>query len=623
MKKLLSLLLLSLLIPRSFSQIDSLEALLPSLPPEKKVFILGELTFQLSVINIDKSLKYGYQSLAIAKTLGNDSLLAVAYNDLSLPYFFKGIYDSVIFYNKKSLDIRMALNDKVGIAANFSKIGSAYYEMGDLKNAMRFHMKSLEAYDALKDTLKMGMTLNSIGSIMHRNKNYATATKFFKMAEEAGRKYGNLITEYTAIGNSANAYQRMGDYKMAIYYFERIIHDLEEYGNTEIRANAYQGLGVVYRDLGLHQKGLEYYKLGLDIYKEIGSDIGVGLSYINMGNAYLDLKDEVNSEKYLKMGLAICESQAVPYQLKIAYEAMYNFAKKRNDIPNALKYIEKYSSIKDSIYNEESQSVLATMSAQFEQEKSRKELAESKLRLANSELLLRKRTILAMMILGGLVFVVLGLMYFIKRQQTKRKILEQENQLKLVKERYRISRDLHDNLGAELTMISFLAENQGLVDDRWREVGDHTRSAMTQLRETIWAIHEQEIPLIELCDRVRDHARKMFALQKVELSIKAEETDWVLQPNQTLHLYRICQEIINNSAKYSCCNIFTLQFRVDGNECKVFACDNGVGFDMNNEMKGYGFTNMKSRVEELNGHMQMESSQGNGTRIWISLPMDL
>jgi len=608
------------------SQTDSLEKVLPALQGREKVIVLGELTFQYAYTDGKKALEYGYRELDLARSLNDPEMLALAYNDLSIAYYYKGRFDSVVTLNLKAYAIREKLGDLKGMASSLNKLGNAYHELGDLDNAMRVQMRTLQVYESMRDTFGVETSLNNIGNILHRNKNYTQSIPFFEQSLVLAEKIGDKRGVIAAKGNLANAQLALKRYDKAEKEFTELIGIIEQSGYPEQLAVAYQALGVIWRDRKEHRKGAEYYLKALEIYERIHSDVGVGTICINLGNAYKDLGDDKQAAYYLEKGLRISENQATPYQLKLAYNGMYDYKKQQGRTAEALYYLEKLNAVKDSIYTGETNSLIAEMNARYQTERSRKEVAERDLALADSELKRRNITILALTSVGGLAFVLVLFYFFYKRQQVRRKIIEQERRIELEKERFRISRDLHDNLGAELTLISFMVDghaqkNGGNITEDLENIGRHTRSAMTQLRETIWAIHEENTEIWQLADKIRDHARKMFGESNTELRIRATESQRMLKPHQTLNIYRICQEVINNAAKYAHCSLFSVDIQVQGNELRIHLRDDGRGFDMAADKNGYGLRNMHSRMAELGGSFRIESTPGRGTHVWLSIPV--
>jgi signal transduction histidine kinase len=140
--------------------------------------------------------------------------------------------------------------------------------------------------------------------------------------------------------------------------------------------------------------------------------------------------------------------------------------------------------------------------------------------------------------------------------------MESKHQIDL--ERQRISRDLHDNIGSQLTNIATKLEitayqvgkNQSSeeIQERIEKVGDEARITIGLLRETIWAIQQDSFTLEEFAGKLQQHLERNisqptvynFNLEKPELN-KTKK----LNANQALNLFRIFQEAIQNITKHA------------------------------------------------------------------------
>lgn len=233
------------------------------------------------------------------------------------------------------------------------------------------------------------------------------------------------------------------------------------------------------------------------------------------------------------------------------------------------------------------------------------------------------------------VFVVLGLIilavyYYNKRQQQKLK-QEIEVQHKLEEERLRISRDLHDNVGAQLsfliTNVEWMLEHPEQVNEaeekqRLQALSETGRNAILTLRQTIWAISHSSLSVDDFADRFKQFALKMVEFNKdvqLHFSENFEQTQ-TLSPSVALNLFRICQEGFNNSLKHAKANNINLHFISNNQHHFLFTiADDGVGFEWNEAIsKGhYGLHNMKARATETNADLQIQSQLGKGTTLTL------
>jgi two-component system, sensor histidine kinase LadS len=214
----------------------------------------------------------------------------------------------------------------------------------------------------------------------------------------------------------------------------------------------------------------------------------------------------------------------------------------------------------------------------------------------------------------------------LKNQQEKLQ-MELESQIRLQHERERISRDLHDNVGAQLSYIisniDHIVETQNKEENRLDDVANTAKSAILNLRETIWAINNEQITVEDFYDRFKLYATNQVKNRPNVRLIFSENiiNNPILNPNQALNLYRICQEALNNALKYA--NAQTLDIFIQADETTYFKFsmkDDGIGFDLSqNRGEGYGLKNMKARAQEIGAEFYLQSEQGTGTTIEIMM----
>jgi len=229
----------------------------------------------------------------------------------------------------------------------------------------------------------------------------------------------------------------------------------------------------------------------------------------------------------------------------------------------------------------------------------------------------------------------IGLFIFamIRRQNLKlRRELELQHQLEL--ERIRISRDLHDNVGAQLsyliTNMEWMAENPDDFDlnekrEQLKMLSEAGRQAITTLRQTIWAISQQELSVEEFADRYKQFALKMVEFSPdvhVTFDEKISQTH-MLSPAVALNLFRVAQEAFNNVLKHADASHIHVHFKSEGQDIFYFELtDDGHGFDPTLAMQNghYGLNNMKARSEESQADLTLLAALGKGTTITLSWP---
>ncbi|WP_394990929.1 7TM-DISM domain-containing protein [Emticicia sp.] len=212
-----------------------------------------------------------------------------------------------------------------------------------------------------------------------------------------------------------------------------------------------------------------------------------------------------------------------------------------------------------------------------------------------------------------------------KEQQQR---LVYEGKLKLLHERENISRDLHDNVGSQLSVIAsnldnigFLAEKQKLTPEKVETVNEFVREAIQSLRDTIWATHQETFSLAEFRARVQQYIHKFYQSETCQISVNFDENDRNLNSSQILNLFRIIQEALNNAIKYAQASHISINVKIFEKQIMLSIIDNGIGFDVESKKAEphFGLLNMQKRVNEMDGKLEIQSKLGEGTKIEVSV----
>ncbi|MER3471791.1 MAG: sensor histidine kinase [Chitinophagaceae bacterium] len=218
----------------------------------------------------------------------------------------------------------------------------------------------------------------------------------------------------------------------------------------------------------------------------------------------------------------------------------------------------------------------------------------------------------------------------IVRQQRRNLELHRQNILTeintLEKERTRIAADLHDELGPTLSAIRFQVESVEVDDEEEQEI---LQKAGKQIDETIGRVREiasnvMPSALIRkgLINGLVDFISK-FSHPTLQIEFQHDVKDDLSQEN-SINIYRIIQEIIQNTAKHAHASKLLIKIEQKKNLLHIICEDNGLGFNYNNIIKqpsGLGLRNLKSRVEIMKGKMDVYSVKEKGTQFNFIIPM--
>lgn len=236
--------------------------------------------------------------------------------------------------------------------------------------------------------------------------------------------------------------------------------------------------------------------------------------------------------------------------------------------------------------------------------------------------------ILAFVLLAAFITLI-ALRY--NQQKYQQKIRSLQLQSGIQNERERISKELHDNIGTQLSYISsnidwMLEAPVSLSREeevkRLSTVNSTTKEMISDLRETIWAIKKESIQLDELADKLKLFIQSQRLLNSnVETSIGENiKINIRFSPIEALNIFRICQEAIVNSFRHAKASKLNVDIESGGeSNFSVTVEDDGKGFLQNKEYHGhYGLENMRSRAEELGATLSIISGESNGTKVILT-----
>jgi signal transduction histidine kinase len=232
-------------------------------------------------------------------------------------------------------------------------------------------------------------------------------------------------------------------------------------------------------------------------------------------------------------------------------------------------------------------------------------------------------TIFILLALGS----VAAIFYFISRNKYQKKLRRLQMEQEVQKEKQRLSRDLHDNLGSQLTWLSNnisqlerAQQEQKPIEQKLETLKEGSSELMQTLRETIWIMNKEKIGAVDFFDKLVNHAvRHIEAYPPLQLQTEENiSTNHQLNSGTALQLFRICQEAITNACNHAKAGLLSIKANADEKHFSITISDNGKGFDLNNENPGhYGLQNMQERARDSNLELSIQSSSEKGTAITV------
>ena len=226
---------------------------------------------------------------------------------------------------------------------------------------------------------------------------------------------------------------------------------------------------------------------------------------------------------------------------------------------------------------------------------------------------------------------IVGSVYFISTQKLQRQLALLRQQEALEKERSRIARDLHDQLGANLTQVALLGEmveaDKELpteVEGYAQQISRTARETSTALDEIVWAANPSNDTLEGLVTYACKYAQDYLALAglRYRLEVPAQLPESNIAPDLRHNVFLAFKESVNNVVKHAKATEVKIRVRLEANKFTIEIEDDGRGpGDAPKKTGRNGLRNMRKRMEDVGGKFTMTAGAERGTIVRLASPI--
>lgn len=493
------------------------------------------------------------------------------------------------------------------------RIGTIHSKMHQLQIGHDYYKKALHIATKNKIDSLMGKALLGLGIIHHEKKHIDSAAHYYTRSLELFKRlkddnnidgvYNNmallLMASSTNQPNDSikqtikDLLNRSFEGRLARNDVEKIVHSI---GN----------IGLFHYKNGNYTTSIDYYKQSLEISKQknLSYSLHSALRMIALNHSQLG-NNQIAIESFLKYDSLTFKYTQKAYSDKILeLETKFRTAEIERD--NALKQAQietqeqrmiylyiiaaflGLSILAVYLYNEQRKKVIRALALQREHENSQR------------------------------------IEDLLKQQELKSAYAMLAGQEKAHK---RIAMELHDNLGSILVTLNMFADSLQKKTDPVAQkelalkISEVAQVANEATRKISHSLDSGVLKHFGLETAVKELIDALNESETIEVSSHIQVTK-KLDSNLSLNVYRIIQELINNTLKHAGASKITIDLNQIKDNLSLIYGDNGVGFELGDEQpKGMGLKNLESRVDSMEGSITIESKKGTGTTTIIEIPI--
>lgn len=568
------------------------------------------------------ALPYFIKGARLAIQLKFDAGAERNYGAAALSYSFATRYDSSLIYADSALIYAKRVKDPSRLALLFLNRGDVYSNMQRFSEALRDCDTALVYAEKSGNLERTGRIYSVMATVYEFQDRYEEALPYVEKAYAEYLKAGNMQGQASMLSDKAMIFNRgRKDYAHAETLLRRAIVIADSIGD-------YQSLSPYYGELAgalAHQKK----------YKEAENAGQQAMTYAKQTDQLL--QEAVVHDIFFNLYNEQAQvERAIPEAL-IAYDIFHNANEMMREHSVATNLAEAYTAVgnakeayrfmkisrdlKDSLNKQQFNSEIAQLQTTFNVAQKDQEIQLlNKDKEIQKQRLNQQRIILFVSILLA-VMAIVGIFLLINRNRLRQRMKE-------LQIRNQIAADLHDEVGSSLSsihMLSEMAAKKGVENGQQEilaRVTNYTSETMEKMGDIVWMIKPAENEGSGLRERMQRFLSEIANSKNIRSEMDAEALDSLkLDMQQRKGVYLVFKEAVNNAAKYSSASTILVTASQKNDHLELIVKDDGKGFTMDENRKGNGLENMQHRAKEMGGSLHIDSKEGQGTAIHLTVPV--
>jgi len=523
--------------------------------------------------------------------------------------------DSAVYYLRQTELQDLSEEQKINLEkarAGFLSLTSKYDSAVKVYTELLILLEDKQGYKSTEAEV-----LDNIGSLYLTLREPTQAIDFLnrsrKIREENGLK-SELPKSYYALGN---VHLRLSQRTQAIESYKKALEALN--GDKEqqvLKANINYMLGANYSGIK-NDSALFYLTKAKTLYDSLGppqSQVQVGTE---IAKVMMYQGNYAQAIPVLEKNLIQIEPFKDWQQYFSAYTNLTKAYEGIGDYKKALAYQKlKYDTVVTFLTKQQTQSV-AKITEDYRTDKQLDEAEET------AFFATQRAKIYGAVVIALILMLIISYLLFTRAIQKKKlenlraMIIGEEN------ERKRVAKDLHDGIGVLLTSVKLRLTNfEDKVEDKsgFQNSLLQIDNACTEVRRISHNMVPASLTKLGLAESMLDLFDTVQASTDIKIQEKLEYSEGDFDESSEVLIYRILQELVNNTLKYSKANTIQVEMKKLRGEYQIDYKDNGIGFDKATTKKGLGLKSIASRVDILRGKLSIDSAGGAGVNFRITIP---
>lgn len=631
------------LLGRAYEAADSLDVSLLLKAVEKD---LGEYYLETSSYDSAETV------LRRAAERSSDGIIQTrTLNLLATAYRYQSKYPEAMKTYNQGLALVDSLESPKVYAAIKTNKASIYENLGNLSKAVSLYQDGITFAEIVEDSSFLATALNNLGNLYFQKGDYEEAIPYLEESIAISEQQGFYNTLLRSKHNLASAHRDLGNYKKSREVYEEA-WALQKKVRPDIPPiQLLHSMGVFYLKVSELKKAEEHFQESLEYARQAGVPAGLFHNLIGLGDVSVARSDYTEATDFYSNAFDVGQKVDVPPFRVTAADKLYKSYKKANNFDKALKYHELVKQVSDSLTEaqQDEQLALAETELGLRQQQKINQLLQERQDEQEARIQTQNWLIIAFTVV--LIIVIISLYLLYRSNKERERINKELEELNEVKNKMMgiIAHDLRSPMSS-MQGVFYLLKNEDLELEEIREIASELEIS---IRENInmmdnllnWAnsqmtglkIDIEKVSAFEAVDEVIENLSFSASHKSITL---VNEVDTTIEAEADINLLQlIIRNLVSNAIKFSNeGDSVTITAKEQNDEVIFKVEDTGIGIPeeereglfslqgnsrsgTNNENgSGLGLKLCKEFVEKQNGTIELESTVGEGSTFYVSLP---
>lgn len=583
-------------------------------------------------------------ALALHERNGDDDGYADVITNVASVRSFMGQQDTALLLYAEGLAIHERIQDSASVANDLNAIGRINMLRGDHVKAVDLYGRSLRIQEALGNERGVSTGEANLGALFMGQGDFRTGLDHYRSALRIAEKLGDKHMMGKDLEETGNCLEELGDTAAAMRDFLRSLALRTEIDDRHGLVNVQNRIAGLHFEQGGNAEALRLYEKSISLAREEDLPWGLGTALVGKGRILLATGRTPEALVLARQAEGVAAEAEEVGLARDASELRHAAARASGRWQEALEAHERAVLLNDSIMREGNQR--AVLRNEYKYAYERQALADSlahagamlRANAENTERLARAHRLRDVALAVGALLLVVALGIWQRSRllrrtnsailQAQARLVESEKAREASEVRTRIARDIHDQLGSDLTKLVMLgteakamaqediASLPAIAESIERVAAEANRS----LGDIVWAIDPHHDSLAGLTERVRAHCERMLRWSRVDHTIDCahEGADRSLDPATKRDIYLVLREALNNAVKYAGAGHIQVMFRTSPAALAMEVKDDGIG--LRAEGNGNGIRNMRARAQSAGARFELLVEGGTTVRLRLDFP---